>query len=70
MPWYIPPIIAKILFYIIALGVPIDDVVIWNTKRFTSRPALLKSEYNNIATFRKYCQKFQINNNQSLCVDW
>lgn len=68
MPWYVPAFIAKIFIWIIAVGVPIDDIVIWNTKKFKSNPALIKNEYNNITSFRKYCERFQIND--SKLFDW
>lgn len=69
LPWYVPAFIAKLLFYMVAVKVPMDDITIWNTKRFTKRPILLKTEFNNIMTFRKYCQKYKINDNDDL-IDW
>ncbi len=69
LPWYAPAFLGKILFSIIAVGVPIDDLVIWNTKKFVKKPALMNSEYDHITTFRRYGEKFRMNEQYNL-LDW
>lgn len=60
MPWWIPTIVAKCVFLFLALGIPVDDVPIWNSKRHVPEPIVTQHEREGVLQFRDYCKRYLV----------